>query len=236
MTFSGENSRRKRGWAKNFRLPTNFRIFSTASCFFIANGRIMSGTAPLGICWFIDSLLRHQWQRAWVLLAVSMTTSAPHAEHLNVRISSVEGVMSAAPEPMTTPLRALISLLRLRLSVTESVTHSNRQKEHRSFPVAGLSAISVAPQRRHFTSPSVESASVWITWGAEGSPPGTPGGACSGAPASLGTAGAVACAGAGDWAAAGATPYSAKLPPAGASGCAGTAGAAGSPAAPAGCS
>src|SRR5690625_7328843 len=92
-----------------------------------------------------------------------MTTSAPQAEHLNVRISSVEGVMSAAPEPMTTPLRALISLLRLRLSATESVTHSNRQQEHRSFPVAGLSALSVAPQRRQSTSPSVESASVWLT-------------------------------------------------------------------------
>src|SRR5690625_1532064 len=76
----------------------------TACSFGMANGSTMSGTAPLGICWFIESVLRHQWQRACVLSAVLITTSAPHAVHLKVSTSSLEGMMSTAPEAISTPV------------------------------------------------------------------------------------------------------------------------------------
>src|SRR5690625_4314906 len=160
MTFSGANSFRKRGWAKNLRLPTKARIRSIASSFLIEKGRIMSGIAPLGIWLFIDKVLRHQWHRAWVDDAVSMTTSAPHAEHLNVSTSSVEGVISAAPEPIITPCNEPMSLLRFRLSDSVSAAHSYRQNAQRSFPLLGFKAISVAPHCKHLTNPSWASESV----------------------------------------------------------------------------
>src|SRR5690625_4850317 len=170
MTFSGANSLRNRGWANPRRFLTNSRIRSTASSLRRLNGSTTSGTAPLGICWLTESVLRHQWQRAWVLCAVLTTISAPQAEHLKVRISSVEATMSWEPEPMTIPVRVLISWLMNRSS--SPALHSCRQNRHRSSPLAVLRAMSVAPHRAHLARPSCASASVCTTWG----PPGAGGG------------------------------------------------------------
>src|SRR5690625_718380 len=178
MTFSGANSLRNCGWAKVRRFLTKARIFSTASSFLRLNGRTTSGTAPLAICWFIESLLRHQWQRACVLSAVLMTTSAPQAEHLKVSTSSVEAMMFCDPEPITIPLRVVMSWLMNRSSAPPWPVHSWRQKAQRSRPEATLRPISVAPQRGHFASPSLADGSVTTilgspgTWGSPGAPAG----------------------------------------------------------------
>src|SRR5690625_1430902 len=126
----------------------------TACSFGMATGSTMSGTAPLGICWFIESVLRHQWQRACVLSAVLITTSAPHAVHLKVSTSSLEGMMSTAPEPISTPVSPLISALMPSASSADSAHHPYRQKAHRSSPARAFTESSVAPQRAHFTRPS----------------------------------------------------------------------------------
>src|SRR5690625_4800921 len=105
MTFSGADSLRIRVWAEPRLVSMTARMLTTASSFFIWNGSTTSGTAPLGICWFIESLLRHQWHRAWVLSAVLITTSAPYAVHLKVSTSLVEATMSCDPDPITVPVR-----------------------------------------------------------------------------------------------------------------------------------
>src|SRR5699024_84338 len=194
FTLVGSNSLRKRRLANVRRFFTNARIEVTACSFGMANGSTMSGTAPLGICWFIESVLRHQWQRAWVLSAVLITTSAPHAVHLKVSTSSVEGMMSTAPEPTSTPVSPLISALMPSASSADSALHSYRQKAHRSSPVRAFREISVAPQRAHFTRPSTASVSVSMMRGpsAGGAGGGAPGGSAGG-----GAAAAWAAAGAG---------------------------------------
>src|SRR5690606_18146514 len=164
MTFSGANSFLNRGCAKNWRFLTKARIFSTAASLGRLNGRIMSGTAPFGICWFIDSTLRHQWHRACVEWPVSMTTSAPHAPHLNVRTSSVDSICDA-PEPSTRPCSSPIGPSRPHSSRAFVACHSNRQKWQRRLPDAVLRLTSVAPQRGHFVRPSVAPTSVRTTRG-----------------------------------------------------------------------
>jgi hypothetical protein len=59
-----------------------------------------------------------------VLWLVSITTSAPQALHLNVSTSSVEGRMSAEPEPTISPTSLPMSPFRSKASTAFSLDHS----------------------------------------------------------------------------------------------------------------
>ena len=97
------------GWAKNLRLFTNSCILRLASSFETLNGRITSGTAPLGICLLIESVFLHQWHLACVDEAVSTTTSAPQLSHFKVTTSFAASSIFFAPEPTTFPLNSDMS-------------------------------------------------------------------------------------------------------------------------------
>ena len=157
MIFSVVNSALNFGWAKNFLLPTNFSIDSWASSFFILNGNTTSGTAPLGICWFKESVLRHQWHLAWVEDDVSITTSAPQLVHFKVTISSVDAIF-LAPEAITWPSSLLISFSK---PDTFSTSNSWRQKLHLSLPLFLFNDISVEPHLGHLSWPLISPSSVF---------------------------------------------------------------------------
>ena len=78
----------------------------------------------MAICSFIESLFRHQWQRACTLFAVSITTSAPQALHLNVHTTSAEAWMSLDPDPMIVPCNRPMSPLMPNASPALSGSHS----------------------------------------------------------------------------------------------------------------
>src|SRR5699024_9982906 len=96
MTLSGTNSFLKRPRAKVRRLPTNSLIRSIAWSRVSWNGRIASGTAPLGIWVLTDRVWRHQWQRACSSSSTRITTSAPQPSHFR-DITVTSSLLPAAP-------------------------------------------------------------------------------------------------------------------------------------------